>query len=281
MTTHSSVAVGVGQRRSSRSPHVRFAILAIGIAIAMFLAMMLFLEIGRQLGLSQTAKLGESARVGVGLVDGAVFAVLSLLLGFTFHGATTRYDRRRDLIAGEISAISTAWSRVDTLPAEPQHRIRVAFRRYVDAVLTQHMDAEAPGSEEAARQLAATARAQNETWQLSIEACINQQNEKARMLLLPSLNEMFDAVDKERLARLMHPPAIIWVMLTVAALAAATFAGYSMASGPEHNWIYIVGTAATISIVTYVIIELEYPRFGFVRIGELNQELTDLRATLH
>ena len=50
------------------------------------------------------------------------------------------------------------------------------------------------------------------------------------MLLLPSLNELFGAVEKERLARAIHPPRLIYVLLTIAALTGAVFVGYALAT---------------------------------------------------
>jgi len=101
------------------------------------------------------------------------------------------------------------------------------------------------------------------------------------MLLLPPLTQMFDSVDEERLARRMHPPAIVWIMLTLTALAGALFAGYSLASGETRNWIYIIGICGTISIATYVIVELEYPRLGIVRVNSFDEALLELRETMN
>src|ERR1700754_3983951 len=96
--------------------HLRFAAVTLALGVALFLAMLGFLEIGRRLGLRQTAKFGTAARSGVGIVDSSVYAVLALLLGFTFSGATTRFDHRRELLAQSVNAVSTAWLRIDFLP---------------------------------------------------------------------------------------------------------------------------------------------------------------------
>jgi hypothetical protein len=253
---------------------------AAGIALALFLGMLAFLEMGRRFGIRQTAKHGTAARSGVGVVDSAVYAVLALLLGFIFSGATSRYDHRRELVATQASTIGTAWQRIGALPAETQPRIRADFRRYVDAILASYASPKPPRSDEAVRERAAIVRLQDDLWNNSLAACLAPDGEKARMLLLPSLNEMFDAIDRERLARLIHPPKVIWLMLFVAAMSAALFAGYSMSSGPTRNWMYIVGTAATISIVTYVIIEIEYPRLGAVRVDEYDRVLVETRQGL-
>jgi hypothetical protein len=260
--------------------HLRFTLLALVLALCLFLGMLLFLELGRRFGLRQTAKSGTAARAGVGVVDSVVYAVLSLLLGFTFAGATSRFDQRRNLVVEEVGATSTAWARLDALPAEPQTTVRTAFRRYVDLVIDSYAHGKPIGSREELRQYATLTAAQNDLWARAVAACLAPGGEPARMLVLPGLNEMFDAVDRERLARRLHPPNVIWIMLGVSAFAAALFAGYSMSSGATRNWLHIIGVATTISIVTYVIIDLEYPRLGLVRVDAMDKALVELRATM-
>jgi hypothetical protein len=259
--------------------HVRFGLLSVSIAIALFLAMLLFLEIGRRIGIRRVQARGPDARVGVGVVDGAVYAVLALFLGFAFSGATSRFDHRRELVAQEVTSIGTAWARIATLPSDLQPPVRAEFQRYVDALVTSYT---APRSAaEAERQRNAATRAKSDLWARAVAACMTAAGEKARMLLLPSLNEMFDNVEREHLARRMHPPGVIYLMLGVAALAASLFAGYAMSTAVTRNWLFTIGIAATISVMTYIIIELEYPRLGWVRVDGFDQALVELRATLN
>ena len=97
---------------------------------------------------------------------------------------------------------------------------------------------------------------------------------------MPSMNEVFDVVDTEFFARMLHTPVLIYVMLAVAALASALFAGYGM-SGNPRNWLYIVGVAATVSVATWVILELESPRLGLIRMDTMDDALAELRATMN
>jgi hypothetical protein len=89
---------------------------------------------------------------------------------------------------------------------------------------------------------------------------------------------MFGVIESERLARRIHPPSLIFVMLGLTAFAAALFAGYGIASKSTRNWLYMIGVAATISVAVYAIIELEYPRLGLVRIDDMDRALSELRA---
>lgn len=258
--------------------HQRFSFLALWISVSLFVSMLVFLELGRQLGARSVARHGEDGRAGIGAVQSVVNALLALLIGFVFAGATGRFDERRNMIIGETSAISTAWQRIDMLPAEMQPPIRVAFRQYVDQLVTTYG---ARDTLAASRHRADLTQVQNDLWARSTEAVSLQAGERARMLLLPSLNEMFDAVDKEFLARLIHPPRVIYVMLFVTALVASLFAGYTMANRTKRNWIYMVGIAATISLSMFVIIELEFPRMGMVRLDAIDRTLVDLRMSMN
>jgi hypothetical protein len=260
--------------------HAKFTFRLAALCVGLFVLMLLFLELGRTLGLNQAAIHGAAARSGIGVVDGAVYAVLALLLGFVFSGATTRFDHRRELVAKQVAATDTAWSRIDALPSEAQPEIRDGFRRYLDAVLAAYARVERPGTPAAERLDGAKREAERDLWSRAVEICVSDRGEKARMLLLPSMNEMFDATLQEDLARRMHPPAVIWGMLVLAAVAASLFAGYSMANEASRNWLFHVGIAATISIVTYVIADIEYPRLGLVRVDSFDRALIELRASI-
>jgi hypothetical protein len=47
---------------------------------------------------------------GLTTVEGAVFALIGLLLAFTISGALQRFDERRQLVIQEANAVSTAYS---------------------------------------------------------------------------------------------------------------------------------------------------------------------------
>ena len=53
-----------------------------------------------------------------------MFGLMGLLIAFTFSGAASRFDARRELIVEEANAIGTAWLRLDLLDADQQPAIR-------------------------------------------------------------------------------------------------------------------------------------------------------------
>ncbi|HKN67733.1 MAG TPA: bestrophin family ion channel [Gemmatimonadaceae bacterium] len=252
----------------------RFALASAAAAIALFVAMILCLEVGREIGLVRTELAGPESRAGVGVVQGVSSAILALLLGFVFSGATARFDQRRQLIVQQVNAIRSAWQRVDTLAPDQQSDIRNEFRRFVDALVESYAF---PASLSPA---AGVTRAEEQVWSLSVAACLTPEGERARMLVLPSLTDMFAAVERERLQRRIHPPAVIYVMLVVASLITALLAGYNMANISARNWLLHVAVAAIVSLVIYVIVQVEYPRLGLVRVDAFDRALLELRATM-
>ena len=240
--------------------------------------MLVLQDVGRRIGRRRLAHDAEGARAGLGVVEGSVFGLLGLLLAFTFSGATSRFDDRRQLIVQEVNAIGTAWLRIDLLPPDARPAIREGVRQYLDARLSAYR--KLPDLEAAMQDLAISLRIQGEIWTSAVEVSRTDAGAAARMLLLPAMNEMFDIAEARTIAARMHPPPVIFAMLGALALAGALLAGYGMAARQTRSWIHVVGFAAAMAVAIYVIMDLEYPRAGLIRVDQFDQALVDLRASM-
>jgi hypothetical protein len=261
--------------RTRRKGRWRSALGPALLAALLFVGMLALFEVGREVGARQIAELGQAARTGLTAVQGAVYGLLGLLVGFSFSGAASRFDNRRTLVATEVTLVEAAWLRVDVLPDSAQGPVRSAFRRYVDALLDWY--ALVPGGLSVDP---AVADAQKELWRHAVAATTVPSGEMARMLLLPSINDMLRGVDQERLVRRIHPSKLIFAMLAVSALVAAFLSGYAIADMTKRNWTYALLVATTISGAIYVIMELEFPRGGFIRMNAMDRALAELRETM-
>ena len=247
------------------------------IAFALFLGLLLFLDIGRRIGVHRLAKDPDGAQAGTGAVDGAVFALLGLLVAFTFSGAASRFDERRNLIVQETNDIGTAYLRLDLLPASAQPPLRDLFRRYVDSRLEVYR--KLPDLEAAMAELARSTTLQGEIWSQAVAAGrMEGAPPAAAMLLLPALNQMIDITTTRTMAARMHPPMVIFALLFVLALAGALLAGYGMAAAKTRNWIHMIGFAVVMAGAVNVIIDIEYPRMGLIRVDAFDQALMELRV---
>ena len=242
----------------------------------LFLGMLVLLETGRRIGIWRLARDPEGARQGLGVVEGAVFSLLGLLIAFTFSGAADRFNARRHLIVEEANNIGTAWLRLDLLPASAQPALRELFRKYMDSRLETYR--KLPDLTAAKAELARSAQLQGEIWTNAV--AVIRESSPSAVQLLPALNAMFDIVTTRAQATINHPPLIIFGMLGALSLAAALLAGYGMAGGKARSWVHIFIFAAVTAITVYVITDLEYPRAGLLRVDDADRVLVELRESL-
>jgi hypothetical protein len=238
--------------------------------------MLICLELGRRLGAARREAEGEGG--GIGAVDGAVFGLLGLLLAFTFSGAADRFDSRRELIVQEANAIGTAWLRLDLLSPDARETLRARFRDYLDSRLLIYR--KVPHLAAVQAELRRSGELQAEIWTLAIGAT-RAEGSPPQMLLLPALNEMFDITTTRTAAAFRHPPPVVFAMLAGLCLLSALLAGFGMAgrAGPRP-WLHMGAYALVMSMAFFVIMNLEYPRLGLIRVDIADQVLVDLRASM-
>ena len=50
-----------------------------------------------------------------------------------------------------------------------------------------------------------------------------------------------------------------------------------MAGGATRSWVHMIAFASFMTVTIYVIVDMEYPRLGFVRVDAFDKILVDLR----
>ncbi|MCP5458280.1 MAG: DUF4239 domain-containing protein [Gammaproteobacteria bacterium] len=255
-------------------------IFALILAVGLFLGMLACLELGRRLGVRRLRIDPDGVKAGTGAVEGAIFALLGLLVAFTFSGAASRFDTRRELIVTEANAIGTAYLRIDVLPTAFQEPLREDFRRYVEARLKTYRLVS--NVQAAKAELSLATALQKKIWAQAIAATQAEgAPSSAMMLFLPPLNDMFDITTTRTMSLQMHPPYVIFGMLCTLALAGALLAGNGMAGARSRSWLHIVGFALALSLSVFIILDIEYPRLGLVRVDSFDQALVSVRAGMN
>ena len=252
--------------------------LVMGGAVAggLFAAVLASLALGRWLGRRAIARTGEKPAGGIGSLEAAVFALLGLLIAFTFSGALSRFDSRRVTVVDEANAIGTAYLRVDLLPPAAQPKLRDTMRAYVDSRIATYRAL--PDIAAARVELDRSRGLQNDIWSQAVGVLHDGKAGTAtELLVLTALNDMFNYTTTRAASTLIHPPAIIYWMLIALGVAAAILAGYQTAGEKDYDWPHKIGFAAMIALTVYVIFDIEYPRLGFVRIDAIDRVLVDVR----
>lgn len=242
----------------------------------LLVGMLLAMVVGHRFGRRRRAR--DEASQGAGAVSAAVFGLLGLLLAFTFSGAASRFDARRELITEECNAIGTAWLRLDLLPEAARPGLRDDMRRYVDSRLRTY--AAFPDVDAVRAGLAQSDALQAPLWTHALAACAAPTDTATRTLVVSALNAMFDISAARTAAALQHPPGVIFLLLFALAVGCALLAGYGMAASPRLDRLHVSAFATVMALCVYVILDLEFPRLGLIRIDAFDQQLLELRAKM-
>ena len=248
------------------------------VAIIVFAGVLAFLFLGRWIGSRAIAR-GAEPPNNIGSLEGAVFALLGLMIAFTFSGALSRFDTRRAQAIDEANAIGTAYLRIDLVPASAQPPLREAFRGYVDARIATYRSLPDIGA--AKRQIARSQDLQNAIWAEAVSASrLPEARPQTDVLLLPAINQMFDIASARLTATQIHPPLVVYVTLIGLAFASALLSGYRYAEGRGYDFLHKISFAFIVAFTVYVTLDIEYPRLGFVRLDAIDHLLVNARDAM-
>jgi hypothetical protein len=199
-------------------------------------------------------------------------------VAFTLSGALDRLQARRKLIVDEANAIGTTYLRLDLLPPGDQPRLREELRRYADARIALYENLLNFNEAKTERQRGTDLRRQ--IWADAMESVGQGGDSRTALLLVPALNEMFDLTTAREAALRTHVPPFIFVLLILLSLVCAFFAGLGMAKSRRPSRLHIFAFAGLLGLTAYVILNLEFPRAGFVRLEAVDALLAQVRAAM-
>ncbi len=249
------------------------------VGVFVFFGILVLLALGRWFGQRVMEKHGGAGPSTIGSLETAVFALLGLMIAFTFSGAMQRFDVRRVQVVDEANAIGTAWARLELLLPATRAPVREAMKAYVDSRVAtyQKIDDPAAARAEAQRSL----ELQSKLWSAAVAALAHPDTPPGTALLVaPALNEMFNYTTIRFTAMQMHPPSIVFVMLVGLALVSALLAGFQSAGERKPDWLHRIAFGGIIAFTVYVIFEVEFPRSGLVRIDAIDEVLVNARDQL-
>jgi hypothetical protein len=249
------------------------------VAAGLFIGMLAAIEMGRRFGFRTLARNPQKKLAGFRSLENGVFGLMGLLFAFTFSSAAVRFDARRQLVIQEANYIGTAYLRISLLPKDAQPDLRNLFRQYLDSRIETYQ--KLPDLVAAEAVLERSRALQLEIWNHALAACDTSRATPPYMLVLPALNAMIDITTTRTEVIRIHPPLIVFVMLVALCLAASALAGYDMAENPSRSWLHILALTTSVVLTVYVIIDLEYPRLGLIRVQNSDQVLYDLRTRMN
>ena len=92
---------------------------------------------------------------------------------------------------------------------------------------------------------------------------------------------MFDLSTTRFMAAQQHPPVAVFLMLGALVLVSGLLAGYGMAKAERQSTLHLFGFAAIMALSVYIILDIEYPRLGLIRIDSFDQAIIELRQSMN
>lgn len=169
-------------------------------SVLLFAGMMGCLKLGGSLAPAISRRVPVNAQ-GSGIIEGAVLALLGLLVAFTFSGAAGRIGERNRVAIDEANAISTLYQRFDLLPVRDADSLRALLVEY-------------------------------------------------------SLSRMEE-----------------YRSIKVQSLHSAVLAGYRLAQDDTKSRLHRASFAAVMALTLFITLNMEYPRFGMLDMGNVDRPL--------
>jgi hypothetical protein len=255
----------------------------IWIALILFFSLVALLTlgvvIGRRFGLWHMRHEDKEDVQVVSVAEGALFALLGLLVAFTFAGAFDRFEARAKSVSDEASAMHTAYLRIGLLAPSEQPVMRQIFRDYVDSRLSTY--AKLPSIKSVYVAWHHSEDLQLKMWNQALASCQVTNSVSATGLVLTALNNMFEIASSRIDMIKNHPPAAIFILLIGLAFVSAFLAGYSIAKNKISSSIHILSYIFITAVVLYIIIDMEFPRYGLITVTSYDRILIDFRDSVN
>ena len=217
----------------------------------------------------------ETLREPVGIVQGAFFALVGLILAFGLTLAIGRYDSRRAAVVDDANTIGTTYLRAQTLAEPVRTRSLQLLRQYVDASL--RLSHAIPTTAAFQRVVASEDVLQRRLWRLAGDALRGSPQDSAPRLYVQTLNEMIDQ-QTVRVAALNNriPNAVVALEVFGAAFAFGLLALYTAMHGRGATTVVLAG--ALVTILLLIIFDLDRPTRGLITVPDA--PLVALRAEM-
>jgi hypothetical protein len=217
----------------------------------------------------------ETLREPVGTVQGALLALVGLILAFGLTLAIGRYDSRRTAVVDDANAIGTTFLRAQMLPEPVRSRSLALIVRYTDASIA--LSKAVPTTPAFARVVARENVLIRQLWHLAGEDMAADPTGNASRLYVETLNEMIN-MQTVRVAALNNriPAAVLGLEVLGTAFAFGLLALFTAMLGRGATAVGLA--AALVTVLLLVTFDLDRPTRGLITVPD--SPLVELRASM-
>jgi hypothetical protein len=243
------------------------------VAILLFFGILLSLKIGKWIA-TQGAK-EDTGEISFGAIDGAVFSLLSLFLAFSLSAAGLRLENRREMVVTEATSIREAYLYCSALPPPVGSALRKQLVDYVQ--LRQKYNLSLSTNVDIDTEYRRTLGAQRDLWNSTVQISRQPSYREEIRAVQASLMTTFRAAASRHVAAQTHEPELIYGLLISVALLAGLIAGRQLRDSQKNQLMHRIIFAMVISATLYVMMDLDNPRRGFIKLEYADHPLQDIK----
>ncbi len=240
---------------------------SIVIVAILFIAMVLFNELGYRVGRFVQSRTDNEVKSLTGSIQASILGLLALLLGFTFSMSMQRYDNRSMALIDEANAIGTAILRIQLLPESFRGEADELFQEYV-GLRVEIGQLDLTKIEERRQYNKKIANLQDKLWSLAILATEVDPRPVTTGVFVKSLNDVIDSQGKRNALLQMQVPEVVLLLLFIVFIASGGIMGYSAGLSGKRMIGPIVLVSLLITLIVFIIIDLDRPKRGLIQVNQ-------------
>ena len=230
------------------------------------LTLLIALEAGYRMGLRHRATWKDADSGGGNIVLSSMFALLGLVLAFTYASGVSRHDARKQAVSTEVNALGTAFQWADIVVEPGRTELKNALLDYARTRLFH------PGSlksiEERKAAVATTLEQQSRIWPATKRVVAQDNPVPMEAALVAAINAVLDA-HSIRLAAVLDtlPKVVMWMLLFVAS-ASLSVAGYNAGiQGRMSRW-RMSALTLVLAALMLVVLDFDRPLAGMITVKQ-------------
>ena len=224
----------------------------------------------------------DKAGWAFGLGQAAIFALIALILGFSFSFAAGRYEARRGLVVTEADAIRTTFLRAAFLPGAQSAPFRRVLVEYTRARLESYYEVGDPKAERLA--IDKGKNLQGELWAMATNAVLRDSRSPLFADLTRSVVDTINTSEDQTAAFNNHVPRPIIFIIILCTLVGAFLFGLTFGYAKEPHALLAAIFCLLFAGTVFTIIDLDHPQGGFIAVNvaplhSLLDDMTNAPAT--
>lgn len=243
------------------------------VALILFFLIIISYLIGHFFIKRSIKKNQEKVNIELGSINGALLALLGLILAFTFSMASSRFDTRRQLVIEEANNIGTAILRTDIYPDSIRKMLKSNMKEYVEeriAFYESGMDVQKTVEHYKKADIIG-----KKIWSITANYAKKDNITTRTSELIPALNAMIDITTTRSAAGESTIPDSIMCFLFALCVCSAFLLGYD--NKRTIDWIILIGFTTMLTLTVFTIIDLDRPRSGLINMDGPNEKMVELR----